>query len=740
MLQRRFLLTAVSFLCGLSVSCETTRTRMTTAVMPSQESARVRPLVDLRSLDRSPFPSDRFTVADANQHTGRRVHLPLPQDCALQASDCEDVAVLNQLDGFNLQARISVPFDGDIAPVSITSNTVFLVNQRDARTGREHGGGIVGINYIVWDPTTRELSFRPETSLDQHTTYALVVTTGVHDGGGHAIGVAEGFRRYRDDLARDADPYYRGAMVNAEERVRRTVAPGVDIAALSVFTTQTATHIVERMRAAIHAAPPPTLNFDVGLAGERAVFSVASLQSVGFNAQTGASGALTPQPLANFIVNMNTDPGAVATVAFGRFTALDFTTHPSGHVAPIATRTGTIAPTGTVDVGVTVWLPSGTRPPDGWPVEICAHGANGNKNFCVSQASIANSHGIAVIALNAMGHGNGPRSAMALRVTDGTTVTAAAPGLGYDADGNGMIDAWEPRFAPRPLAIWGNSGTGAETAALHLQLVRALQAGVDVDGDGIADLDPLRIYLMGHSAGAGWGQLAFAYEPAIRAAAFVVAPGTVAYVRALSPVFRPAAGQILAARTPPLINDPYGLTSIDGVAVERPFFKDNLPQRNQPPLVNTVPGAVAIQRVFDQNAWAEQIANAVAFAPLLRREPPPGVPARPFIHQFARSDRSSVNPGTSEIARAGDFADRLVYYRHDLNFGPAGVPADPHSYISAQQQSADYARIALGAQHQIAMFFESDGAKVIHPTPTDLLEVPIKTPLSDDLFFLPRPR
>ena len=32
-LQRRFLLTAVSFLCGLSVSCETTHTRMTTAVV-----------------------------------------------------------------------------------------------------------------------------------------------------------------------------------------------------------------------------------------------------------------------------------------------------------------------------------------------------------------------------------------------------------------------------------------------------------------------------------------------------------------------------------------------------------------------------------------------------------------------------------------------------------------------------------------------------------------------------------
>ena len=221
---------------------------------------------------------------------------------------------------------------------------------------------------------------------------------------------------------------------------RRSTCPGVEVAALSVFTTQTATHIVGAHPRRGAGRPGADDRLRRRPRRARAVFSVASLESVTFNAQTGASGALTPQPLANFIVNMNTIPGAVATVAFGRFTALDFTRHPSGHIAPIATRTGTLAPTGAVDVGVTVWLPSGPRPAAGWPVEICAHGSSGNKNACVSQSSIAASRGIAVIAINAMGHGNGPLSTMALRLTDGTTVTVAAPGSGYDADGNGTID------------------------------------------------------------------------------------------------------------------------------------------------------------------------------------------------------------------------------------------------------------------------------------------------------------
>src|SRR5262245_5258195 len=62
---------------------------------------------DLDNPDRGPFPSDRFTVADASQLTNRRVDLPLP-DRATRPSDYDDVAVINTLDGFNLQPRLSI--------------------------------------------------------------------------------------------------------------------------------------------------------------------------------------------------------------------------------------------------------------------------------------------------------------------------------------------------------------------------------------------------------------------------------------------------------------------------------------------------------------------------------------------------------------------------------------------------------------------------------------------------------
>jgi hypothetical protein len=110
-----------------------------------------------------------------------------------------------------------------------------------------------------------------------------------------------------------------------------------------------------------------------------------------------------------------------------------------------------------------------------------------------------------------------------------------------------------------------------------------------------------------------------------------------------------------------------------------------------------------------------------------------------LIH-FARSDASSTNPTTTELIRAGDLADRALFYRHDLNFGNDGVPANPHLFLPQIGSPPNFSRIALGAQHQIAAFFESDGAKVISPMPSEFWEVPVKTPLPEDTFYLPRPR
>lgn len=91
-----------------------------------------------------------------------------------------------------------------------------------------------------------------------------------------------------------------------------------------------------------------------------------------------------------------------------------------------------------------------------------------------------------------------------------------------------------------------------------------------------------------------------------------------------------------------------------------------------------------------------------------------------------------------EFLQVGRFADRAHLYRHDLNVGDPGVTNYPHAYLLRVQTPPNVARVALGAQHQIATFFASDGKTVMHPEPRELWESPIAALLPDDLYFLPR--
>ena len=116
-----------------------------------------------------PFPSDLYTTPDATQVTGLRIDLPQP-NCASNPSDCADVAVLNQLDGFNIQPRISVPFSAPIDVSTVSSSSIFIAGP---------GGKVVGIDQAVWEPAANTLHFESAEQLAQDTTYLLVVTTGV---------------------------------------------------------------------------------------------------------------------------------------------------------------------------------------------------------------------------------------------------------------------------------------------------------------------------------------------------------------------------------------------------------------------------------------------------------------------------------------------------------------------------------------------------------------------------------
>jgi hypothetical protein len=321
----------------------------------------------------------------------------------------------------------------------------------------------------------------------------------------------------------------------------------------------------------------------------------------------------------------------------------------------------------------------------------------------------------------------------------GGSLTIPDRGRSYDQDGNNMIGATEGSVAAPPRAWTIGERDGYRQTAIDLmQLVRVIEIGMDVDGDGSWDVDPGRIFHFGNSAGAMHGTMFVALEPSVSVAVESVPGGMAPEHSRWSPVRRPVLGTSLQARAPSLLNSP-GITAIDGVPVIAPHFNENKPLRNLPAVINTIDGAMDIQKAFEMHEWGQESGqNPIVWAPYVRTRPLTGLYAKSVIYQFAKSDQQANNPGTTALLRAGDLAYWTLHYRHDLAFteNPA-IPKNPHQVVvSPTHPNAMFRSISRGMQDQIAAFFASGGTLLIHPEPARFFEVPVVGPLPEDLNYI----
>jgi Bacterial virulence factor lipase N-terminal len=720
---------------------------------PPPVFARVQAKFSLDSPAGGPFPSDRFTIADPSQNTGRRVNLPIP-DCAVRQSDCEDLVVINTLDGFHIEPRLSIPFDGPIDVTTVTSEAVFLVSLDDG-DGATDRHRVIGINQVVWDTFTNTLYVQTNELLDQHARYVLVATKNVLDVDGKDVKAAKAFLDFVDeansgstgDSAVDA---YRTLLRNALTQIDAAgVVPRGQVVTASLFTTQSVTAVLEKIRDQIKAARPEPADFHLGPGGSPTVFALDTVAEVIWNQQTGND----PPPRVTLDVPLlRIFPGAVGTIAFGKYTSPDYEFHPGEFIPPIGTRTGTPVVYGTNEIYFNLFLPSGDRPAAGWPVAILGHGNNENKNTrSLMVAATMAAHGIATVAINAAGHGFGLASTLVVKQTNSESVTFSAGGRGVDQNDDDLIANSEGFAAapPRTIVFFGDGIR--QTVADLMQLVRVIEMGMDVDGDGSPDLDPSRIYYVGFSLGSNYGTVFLSVDPSVRAGVLSSPGGPIIENRRLSPITgRSVLGQALASRIPSLVNGP-GITRIAGVLLPAPHFDENFPLRDgiplrieladgtsqeiQSPVINTVAGAMAIQEVIENTKWVARAGDPVAYAPYIRKTPLPGVPAKSVIYQFAKGDQTTPNPSATAILRAGDLADRTTLYRHDLAYAAIPtLPKNPHTFMIATNVAA-FRPVALGAQKQIAVFFST--GKIIHPDPSQFFDVPIVLPLPEDFNFIP---
>jgi len=332
-------------------------------------------------------------------------------------------------------------------------------------------------------------------------------------------------------------------------------------------------------------------------------------------------------------------------------------------IPAVGTATGVPAVQSTSHVEFTVFLPTGAAPAGGWPVAIFGHG------------------------------------------------------FGFDQDHNGTIDSTEGVSAVGAQTLIGNRDGLRQTVVDIMQLVKELKAGVDVDGNGTPDLSTSRIYYSGQSFGGIYGTQLLGLEPDIRAGVPNVAGGSIIEVARLGG-FRPLVGLALLARSPSLYN------AVPNASFTN--FNENMPLRNLPLVVDTVPGAEAIANLIDNTEWAQQAGNPAAYAPDL---------THPVIFQFARGDQTVPNPTTSAILRACGCANRATLFRNDLAQPAFGTSKNPHTFLT--NIVGPGAPFAFAAQQQIATFFASDGLVTIDPdgagpffeTPTSIVP--------EDLAFIP---
>lgn len=631
-------------------------------------------------------PSDRQTVPDPRQATGRRVALALP-DCAVDPAGCDEIRLVNELDGFSVNPRVAIRFSGPVALDSFTKASAFILP-----LAPEPLASPVGLGQLVWDGAGHTLYARPERALLQARRYALVLTTRVLDDGGQPLAPA-----LHAPLVTEA-AYGISAQGVVLQRLKPLGITRRDVAAVTVFTTQSVTAGLEQMRAVLETGPAPELRFALGPGGARSAYTRVELDGLELRRHVATDQAARfEEPVKLPLVLV--PPTNVRTIAFGRFIARSFLTR--DRVIPAtATRAEAPALQGSEDVDVTVYLPTGTTPPGGWPVALFGHGFGNDRHVVpMTVAATMARFGFATVAINAVGHGGGPEGTLTVLRTGQEPVTLPAGGRGVDQDGDGRIRATEGVGTPAgsPLALVSSRDGLRQTTADLMQLVRAIRRGVDVDGDGSVDLDRERIAYVGQSFGGIYGTLLMAVDPLVRVGVLNVAGGPIVEIARQSPVFRGLVVDQLKRRQPPLMNGEQD-------------FTESIPLPGEAPVREPAAGALDIQAYFDRAEWLSQPANPVAFAPYLKQAPLLGVGVKAVLYQWAVGDRTVPNPTTAALLRAGLLQPVSSLYRHDL----AGLSErfkNPHGFLVWTAFPEVYA-IGRAAQEQVARFFVSGGRQI----------------------------
>jgi len=652
-------------------------------------------LYEPTSLAVGPFPSNVTTVTDPAQSTGLRVNLPSSSnvcDPSSSPSVCSNSALLNQLDGFSVNPRLMVCFSAAADPATLHDGISII---------SVGNGSLVGVNQIVFDPTSNCAFAKPDQVLNQQSAYLLTVTDSVHDAAGNKVQEDGGF----DNCLKSSDAYCQAL----SDALNKVVQPGSAnrVIAASLFTTMSATAWLEKTRSFVDLTEPPI----VLPAGIPSSFKLSNLRAITW---VPARSGLPPQNIPLTALS------GVDTIAFGLYLSPNFINPSDGTIAVTPTNapiSGALPlpgiPTGIVPVSFHVFLPRGPAPAGGFPVVIYGHGLGDNQFGAPTFiACTLAKKGFATLAIEITGHGYGAGSFVKLTDSLGIPHTVLTPGRGIVIPGKTQIGPTDGCIAlPAAVAV---RDCGRQTAVDLFALVAAIRktAGLGMQ------VNPNRLYYVGQSFGGTYGTLFQAVEPDVKTAVLNGAGGTSVNVARLGITGRALSIGYLASVNPALLNVP-------PAPPERYFhdaFNDNYSFRAAAPVVNNVPGAMAIQAAFEAADWLGVLGDPLSYAPHLKQSPLAGVPAKSTLFQFGLADLEVPNPTESAVIRAAGAQSSAWFLRFDraadiapdlkgVGLKEVGFPILPHRVLSNPTifNYPNETPLALAEQQQVAAYLASDG-------------------------------
>ncbi len=492
------------------------------------------------------FPSDDQTVRDRSQATGRRVALPYP-NCRTRPTDCHDVALLNRLDGFDLDPRLSLRFNRAVNPAAVASAIrITPAHDRDDAS--------IGVDRVVYDAASHTVFAHPARQLAPGTTYRLTVRGGKQD-----------IRPAHTSFTTESAPAGLLAM-------RRQLDDGA---------AYRAAHLSGK---------------DLALRVEHVIPAAGAV--LRYTADMGSKAGSTTATVVP-----NTSPTGAGSYVFGSYLAPSWL---NAHSVIAQTPTAGAGPrvTGRCRLPFVLILPKGPAPKGGWPVAIFGHGFTRSDTDLFLAADFNASRGLATIATDVVGHGYGPRSTWTATSLAGTT-SIPAYARGVDQNRDGVITSTEGSSAPAqpaPDASVGSRDGLRQTVADLMSLVRAVGRGVTLPRQYGTALRRTAVSYYGQSFGGIYGVMLGGTDPLVPVLAPNVSGGPISEIARLSPAFRPLVTQDLSQRQPSLLNGGY-----DGFTESMPLRGD-APVTAPAPGALAIQRAIARETWIDRSGSPETFA------------------------------------------------------------------------------------------------------------------------------------